>query len=320
MKLFNGKTMLRWPQNGAFYSIMACVILFGVLNPRFLAFSNFLSVLRQASVYCIITICSFVALVTHQTDLSVGSTASLSAVIAAFSLQNNGSIGTAVLLALLTGLLVGVLNGILIGYTTVAPFIITLGTMNIVQSIGVVLTDGYTVPISNQSLLWLAEGKVLGVPIVAAITIVLYLAIGYVLYRRPYGTTLYAVGGNADAALATGINVKRTKLSVYVISGLLAAIAGLILSARLGSANAAQGAGLELDGICAAVLGGTSLSGGKGSIWGALMGALALAIMRNGLNILGMASGVQMVVTGAIVIVILAFDTLYNARKGGDKK
>jgi len=310
----NKKKRLALFNNGAFYCLVIILITFGVLSPQFLTLSNLLTVARQTSTVCVITICSFLAILTHQTDLSVGATASLTAVVAVHGAVNMGlPVWVACLLALLVGLAMGLLNGLLCGYTTIPPFIITLGTMYVGESIGIIITKGYTIPIADAAFTWIGAGTVFGmIPVPLILVVILVCIVSYVLRNRRYGTLLYAVGGNEDATLASGVNTRRIKLSVFVINGALATLAGFILASRLGSANPSQGMGLELDGICAAILGGTALSGGVGTITGAILGAITLQLLRNGLNLVGISSSVQMFLIGVAIVVILIFDSVCN--------
>lgn len=212
---------------------------------------------------------------------------------------------------------VGALNGLLIGFTNISPFVITFGTMSMAESIGIIVTNANTVPINNEKFLLLSKYEIFGfLPVCVLLMIIIYLIAWYVMTKRRFGTALYAIGGNEEAAKATGINVKMHKFTVYVINGMLATMAGMILAARVGTTNPSFGVGLEFEGICGAVLGGTALSGGRGSVGGAFLGAIAIAILKNGFNILGLKSGYQMIAIGAIIILILLMDSIIAMRKG----
>ena len=175
--------------------------------------------------------------------------------------------------------------------------------------------QGGTIHIPYENFKLLSEGNILYIPIPALLVAALYIAMNYILKHRKYGTYLYAVGGKEDAAWTSGINVKGMKLSVYLINAVLAACAGFIYAARLSAANPSQGNGLELNGICAAVLGGIVLGGGRGNVFGALLGAIAISILRNGMNMLGFRILTQMMVIGFILIVILALDVAKKEAK-----
>jgi len=189
-----------------------------------------------------------------------------------------------------------------------------MATMNIAKSIALVINNG-TLSVSDPMLKAFNDITIGIIPLPAILTLALYAFFFWLLKYRKYGTALYAVGGKEDAAMTAGIDARWIKMSVYLIGGSLAGLAGVIYSSRLSAANPTQGAGLELDAICAAVLGGTALSGGHGSIWGSYLGALAISILRNGMNLMGVRIIEQLTVIGCVLILILTFD-VYNRRKG----
>lgn len=309
------------PQNIALYAIIAFAIIFSRYSSGYLTVSNATNLFRQASVFCIITLASFLAIVTHQTDLSVGAVASLTSVIVALMIQNGQPLFLAILTGFIIGIACGALNGLLIGFTNIAPFIITFGTMSIAESAGIIITDAKTVPVKNAAFLQLSKYELFGfLPVCVLLMFIIYAVAGYVIKKRRFGTALYAIGGNEEAAKATGIDVRLHKFAVYVINGILATTAGLILAARVGTTNPSIGIGLEFEGICGAVLGGTALSGGKGSVSGVFLGAMAIAILKNGFNILGLKSGYQMIAIGAIIIAILLMDAVIAMRKGAKER
>lgn len=309
------------PQNAALYAIIIFVIVFSSRSAGYLTLDNATNLFRQASVFCIITLASFLAILTHQTDLSVGTVASLTSVIVALLIQQGQPIIVAVLAGYVVGILFGALNGLLIGFTNIAPFIITFGTMSMAESIGIIITNANTVPIKNESFLQLSKFEIFGfLPVCVLLMFIIYVVAWYVMNKRRFGTALYAIGGNEEAAKATGINVKMHKFTVYIINGVLATTAGLILAARVGTTNPSIGVGLEFEGICGAVLGGTALSGGRGSVGGAFLGAMAIAILKNGFNILGLKSGYQMIAIGSIIILILVMDAVVAMRKEAQER
>ena len=309
------------PRNVALYAIILFVVIFSTLSPGYLTLANATNLFRQASVFCIITLASFLAILTHQTDLSVGTVASLTSVIVALLIQKGVSLPVAILAGYAVGIGFGALNGLLIGFTNIAPFIITFGTMSMAESIGIIITDANTVPIKNETFLQLSKYEIFGfLPVCVLVMFVVYGIALYVMNKRKFGTALYAIGGNEDAAKATGINVRKHKFSVYIINGILATTAGLILAARVGTTNPSIGVGLEFEGICGAVLGGTALAGGRGTVVGAFLGALAIAILKNGFNILGVLSFYQMVAIGSIIIIILVMDSVVAMRKEAQER
>ena len=309
------------PRNVALYAIILFVIIFSTLSPGYLTLANATNLFRQASVFCIITLASFLAILTHQTDLSVGTVASLTSVIVALLIQKGVSLPMAIMAGYAVGIAFGALNGLLIGFTNIAPFIITFGTMSMAESIGIIITDANTVPIKNEAFLQLSKYEIFGfLPVCVLLMFIIYVLAWYVMNKRRFGTALYAIGGNEDAARATGINVRKHKFSVYIINGILATTAGLILAARVGTTNPSIGVGLEFEGICGAVLGGTALAGGRGTVVGAFLGALAIAILKNGFNILGVLSFYQMVAIGSIIIIILVMDSVVAMRKEAQER
>lgn len=308
------KRKLRLPKTGAIYAIVLFVIIYSILlNGRYLTVNNVINVLHQSSTLCLLSISAFLAILTHQIDLSLGSIVSLSGVVLGLLLNAGLPLPVAILGAVLSGMAIGAVNGVLAGYTTIPPFIITLATMNIASSIALVLNNG-TLSVSHSVLEAFNTVRLIVIPLPALLAFLLVLVFFWILKYRRYGTALYAVGGKEEAALTAGINVRWVKMSAYLIGGSLAGLAGVIYSVRLSAANPTQGSGLELDAICAAVLGGTALTGGQGSIWGAYLGALAIFILRNGMNLMGVRSIEQLTVIGFVLIVVLAFD-VYNRRK-----
>lgn len=305
---------LSLPRTGAIYGIILFVVCFSLVNENYFSISNFTNIMRQSSVLCIITICSFLAIITHQTDLSVGTVSSLSAVAAAQMMENGMPLIAACVVGLAAAMTIGLLNGVLAGFTNIPTFIITLATMGIAESIGMVINNG-TLRITSEPFKMLSGADIGFVPLPMILVFVFYLAVYYIMKYRRYGTYLYAVGGREESAVTSGINVKCIKVSVYLVNGLLAGFAGLLYAARLGSANPSQGSGLELDGICAAVLGGAALTGGEGTVFGAFLGAIAISILRNGMNILGWRTITQMMVIGFVLILILEIDVLRKRRE-----
>lgn len=302
------------PSSGAIYGIILFVLLFSVTIPGYMTVSNLSNIIRQSAVLCFISMCSCLAILTNQTDLSCGAISGFAACVAAKAMNGGSSIAAGCLIGLAAALAIGAVNGLLAGFTEIPTFIITLATMSIAESLGMVLQGG-TIHIPYESFQLLSEGNILYIPIPALLVAALYIGMNYILKHRRYGTYLYAVGGKEDAAWTSGIHVKKIKLSVYLINAALAAAAGFIYAARLSAANPSQGNGLELNGICAAVLGGVVLGGGRGSVFSALLGAIAISILKNGMNMMGWRILTQMMVIGFILIVILAADVAKKEAK-----
>ena len=304
----------KMPSSGAIYGIILFVLLFSVTIPGYMTVSNLSNIIRQSAVLCFISMCSCLAILTNQTDLSCGAISGFAACVAAKAMNGGSSIVTGCLIGLAAALVIGAVNGLLAGFTEIPTFIITLATMSIAESLGMVLQGG-TIHIPYENFQIVSEGSILYIPIPALLVAVLYIGMNYILKHRRYGTCLYAVGGKEDAAWTSGIHVKRIKLSVYLVNAALAAVAGFIYAARLSAANPSQGNGLELNGICAAVLGGVVLGGGRGNVYGALLGAIAISILKNGMNMMGWRILTQMMVIGFILIVILAADVAKKEAK-----
>lgn len=302
------------PKTGAVYGILLFLVIFSALNSNYFTASNFMNISRQTAVLSILTLCAFLAILTHQLDLSIGGLCSLCGMVMAVLIRDGSSLFVAVLAAFAVGLAFGVVNGLLAGFTSIPPFIITLATMNITSSLGLIIHSG-TIQVSNPSLSFLSNGNLLVIPFPIIVICVLYLVFWFILNKRKYGTHLYAVGGKSEAALASGIKVKWTKISIYLINGLLSAFAGIMMVSRLSSANPSSALGYELDAICATVLGGTSLMGGRGKIGGALLGSIAISMLRNGMNIVGLRLVTQKMVIGAVLIVILLIDVYRKEAK-----
>lgn len=317
MKLKDKK--IRLPKTGAIYAIILFSVFYSILlHGQYLTLNNIVNVLRQSSTLCILTIAAFLTILTHQIDLSIGYVASLSGVVMGMMMQAGYPLIVCILAAVLSGTAFGALNGVIAGYTTIPPFIITLATMNIAKSVALILNSG-TISINAPILKALNDLQVGFIPFPAILAVILYLFFFWLLKKRRYGTALYAVGGKEESALTAGINVKWVKTSVYLIAGTLAGLAGVVYAVRLNSANPTAAAGLELDAICSVVLGGTALTGGQGSIWGAYLGAIAIYMLRNGMNMFGIRIIEQMTVIGIVLVLILAFD-VFSRRKGAVKK
>lgn len=297
------------PKTGAIYGIILFLLVFSLSVDNYTSINNFTNIARQAAVLCILTICAFLAILTHQLDLSIGGICGLTGMVVAVLLEKQAPLPVACLAGLATGVAFGMVNGLLAGMTTIPTFIVTLATMNIAESLGMVIRTG-TIQITNSTFVWLSNGSIGPIPFPLLLVAVIYLIFWYILKYRPYGTRLYAVGGKEEAALTAGINVKRTKVSVYLINGFLSGLAGILMASRLSSANPSAAMGYELDAICGTVLGGTALTGGRGKIGGAFLGAIAISMLRNGMNMMGLRLVTQKMVIGAVLIIILAVDVL----------
>ena len=292
------------------------LILFSVvisfLNPQFLTFSNILNVFRQTSINSIIAAGMTFVILTGGIDLSVGSVLAFSGAICASLIVAGASTFIAVTLALIVGIIVGGMTGVIISKGKVQPFIATLVTMTVLRGATLVFTDGKPITLGSQVgvelFSKLGNGYIAGIPIPIYIMFIVFALSYYILTQTRLGRYVYALGGNEVTAKLSGISVEKIKVIVYALSGLLAALAGIILTSRLSSAQPNAGMGYELDAIAAVVLGGTSLAGGMGSVLGTITGALIIGILNNALNILNVSSYYQMMVKGMVILAAVLVD------------
>jgi putative xylitol transport system permease protein len=289
--------------------ILLCVAL-TFLNKYFLTPENITNILLQTSINGILAMGMTLVILTGGIDLSVGSVLAFASIVAAtfVSGDNPQSPLVALLVGIVTGAVLGLINGCVIAYLKIPPFVATLGMLSVARGLTYAYTGGMPVPNLSESFLNLGEGSVLGLPLPILIFVLIFVILWVVLNHTSYGRTVYAVGGNVKSARTAGIRTRRVTASVYVIAGLLAGLGGLILTARTSSALPQAGVSYELDAIAAVVIGGTSLSGGVGSITGTLLGALIIGTINNGLDLLGVSSAYQQIVKGCIIVVAVLLD------------
>ncbi|WP_333755899.1 ABC transporter permease/substrate-binding protein [Streptomyces sp. IBSBF 3352] len=301
--------------NGALTALIVLVIAMSALSGDFLTTDNLLNVGVQAAVTAVLAFGVTFVIVSAGIDLSVGSVAALSATVLAWSATSHGvPVVIAVLLAVATGIAAGLVNGFLIAYGKLPPFIATLAMLSVARGLSLVISEGSPIPFPDSvSHLGDTLGGWLPVPVL--VMIVMGLIAAFVLGRTYIGRSMYAIGGNEEAARLSGLRVKRQKLAIYALSGVFAAVAGVVLASRLSSAQPQAADGYELDAIAAVVIGGASLAGGTGKASGTLIGALILAVLRNGLNLLNVSAFWQQVVIGVVIALAVLFDTL--RRKAG---
>lgn len=291
-------------------------LIISIINPRFMRISNILNVLRQTSINSIIAAGMTFIILTGGIDLSVGSILAITGAVVATLISSGMNVFIAVLIGIGIGAIIGIFNGLVISKGKIQPFIATLAMMTLVRGYTLVYTDGK--PISTGDLASadlfseIGSGDFLGIPIPIYIMIIVFAVGYYVLKHTPLGRYVYALGGNEEATKLSGINTDRIKLYVYGISGALAALAGIIITARLSSAQPQAGGGYELDAIAAVVLGGTSLAGGYGSILGTIVGALIIGILNNALNLMDVSSYYQLLVKGFVILVAVLLDRKQN--------
>jgi sugar ABC transporter, ATP binding protein len=311
----NFKTKMKENQNlGTILALIILMIFVSILNPAFLQSNNLLNLMRQLIINGFIALGMTFVILTGGIDLSVGSTLALTSAIFAGLLQNGMNTGLAILIALVLGLVLGLLNGILITKGKLAPFIVTLATMTIFRGLTLVYTDGRPIagPRDDFAFKFLGKGQFLGIPFQVILFILTFLVLWMILNKTALGRKIYAVGGNEKASFISGINIDKVKIWVYVISSLMAVLSGLVLTSRLNSAQPTAGAAYEMDAIAAVVLGGTSMTGGSGSLTGTLIGILILGVLNNGLNLLGVSSFYQQIVKGIVILIAVLIDRKRN--------
>ncbi|MEH1838478.1 MAG: ribose ABC transporter permease [Nostoc sp.] len=285
-------------------------ILFAFLSPNFLTTGNIVNILRQASINIVLATGMTFVILTGGIDLSVGSILGVSAVVALLVSLLPALSWAAVPAALLAGLLLGLVNGAIITFLDVPPFIVTLGSLTALRGLAFLVAKGTTLINLDINFAWVGNTYLGPFPWLVIIALLAVIVSWFVLRQTVLGVQIYAVGGNERAARLTGIKVNRVLLFVYGISGLLAGLAGIMSASRLYSASGILGQGYELDAIAAVILGGTSFTGGIGTIGGTLLGALIIAILNNGLTLLNLSYFWQLVVKGLVIILAVVIDRL----------
>lgn len=293
--------------------VLVLMCLFASLSSdRFLSYSNLTNVLLQASVMAVVTIGMTYVIIGGGFDLSVGSVVALAGCIAAEVLLKAGMVA-AIAAGALTGLVVGIVNGLVVARLRVSPFIATLGSMVLVRGLVLLLTEGTPVVGDDglgEAFAFLGSGRVLGLPLLVWVAAALALVFGWALHVTAYGTRVFAVGGNPEAAFLSGLAVRRITVSLYAVCGLTAGIAGVLLAARLQSGQPSAGEFYELTSIAAVVLGGAALQGGEGRMHKSMVGVLIMVVLANALNLLDVDSYWQRVAVGAVIISAAGVDQL----------
>jgi ribose transport system permease protein len=295
--------------------ILALVIFLGFANEFFLTPRNLLNVGRQASVVAIVALGQALVIIARGLDLSVGSVLGLSAVASAYVAQATGNQSLALLAGLGTGALVGVVNGGLVTRLNINPFIATLGTLSIARGLALLITGGIPIPFNTDFSNFLGAGRIYTVPVSLILMLLLAVAFHVFASRTRIGRNIYAIGDSPTAARLAGIDVEGTRLLVFILCGMLAGLGGIILGGNLASANPDLGRGYELDVIAAVILGGTALSGGRGSILGVVLGALLMALLSNAFVLLGMSAHWQVVSKGLVIIFAVGIDGIRRGRE-----
>lgn len=287
-----------------------CIAFFGSMTTTFLTGGNLLNILRQAAPILIVAVAMTLVITTSGIDLSVGSMVALINALAAIVMAAGIGWPATIALMLVVGALIGGAQGWFISYQGIPAFIVTLAGLSILRGIALYMTEGYSIPIRDaDGFFWLGRGEIAGFPVPAAIAILVAI-LGFVLMlRTQYGRQVIAVGSNMEAARRVGMPAKRVLASVYVVSGLACAVAGMLIAARLGSGSSNAAQGFELQVIAAVVLGGTSLMGGKASMTGTVLGTMTIAVIGNGLILMHISPFFTQIVTGTIILVAIWMNT-----------
>lgn len=295
-------------------ALAGLMVIITLINPNFLTTNNLLNLLLQVTANGFIAFGMTFVILTGGIDLSVGSILALSSALTAGLIGHGVPVGIAIVLSVALGGILGMLNGLFISYGKLAPFIVTLATMTIFRGATLVYSNGnpITAGLSDSFLFqFLGQGYIVGIPFPV---ILMFLTFIILLHKTAFGKSVYALGGNEKAAYISGIKLNKVKIIIYTISGIMASISGLIITSRLSSAQPTAGASYEMDAIAAVVLGGTSLSGGKGRIIGTLIGALIIGVLNNGLNIIGVSAFWQQVVKGIVILMAVLLDRFKVAK------
>jgi ribose/xylose/arabinose/galactoside ABC-type transport system permease subunit len=309
------RLLVSWEVVGLPLAFAALVTFFSIAAPHFAEPQNFANVARQVAVLGLIGAAQTVVVLSAGVDLSVGATLAVANLLMAMGLRD-GNAPLGVIMALGSGLLFGAVNGVLIGKTRIAPFIVTLGMLSIARGTALTMSGGNPIfGLPDSAFFEIGTGYMGPIPIPVLFAVTGFVVLGFVLLRTAFGTYVYAVGGNEQAALLAGVPVARIKIAVYMLSGLFAAVGGIILTARVRTGQPLLGEGLELDSIATVVIGGTSLFGGRGGLVGTLFGVLFVGVLQNGLNLMGISTFVQRIVIGVAIILAVLLTVLREERR-----
>ncbi|MBP7000000.1 ABC transporter permease [Amaricoccus sp.] len=331
---FSGADIARILLEGrAFFALIVIVIVFSILSPNYFTLGNFLTMANHVAIYGLLSIGMLLVILNGGIDLSVGSVLALCGVVAGALMQGvtlewagvilYPPVWAVVVITCALGALVGVVNGVLIAWFKVPAFVATLGTLYVARGVALLMTNGLTYnnlsgrpELGNTGFDWLGFNRIAGIPIGVIVLVVVAVLCHLMLTRTAFGRWLYASGGNERAAELSGVPTKRVKITVYVLSGVCAAIAGLVLSSQLTSAGPTAGTTYELTAIAAVVIGGAALTGGRGTIGGTMLGAFVIGFLSDGLVIVGVSSYWQTVFTGAVIVLAVLLNSINYGRPG----
>ncbi len=321
--------ILRLLELRTYVALILVFLYFSIMAPNFLSLDNAVLISKHVAINAFLAIGMTFVIITGGIDLSVGSVVGLCGMVAGFLLLNGIDFGLGwsiqfntfeiVFMVCLVGIFVGWINGVLVTRLNVAPFIATLGTLYIARGAALLLSEGRTFPnldgnpdYGSHTFPIIGAGTFLGLPVMIWLLVIVTLIAIYISRRTPLGRHIYATGGNERGAALSGVRVNRTKMFVYMFSGLMAAIVGIIIASQLKASHPATGEFFELNAIAAAVLGGTSMAGGRGRIWGTIVGAFVIGILADGLIMMGVSSFWQMVIKGLVIVAAVVIDQFQN--------
>lgn len=309
------KSVLKAKETGIFFILVVLSLLIQIKNPIFLTFNNITDILRNTSYTLIIAIGMTFVLIAKGLDLSVGSMLAFCGLIAALCMQAGVSVWIAIMLGLISGAAFGCMNAFCIVKLKIPAMIATLGSMYMARGLVLVITKGQSVYPLPDAFTAFGKGNILGIPNIVILALVLSIAAHFVLNNTTYGRKVYAIGGNPETAGFAGINVAKIMASVYVISGVMAALSGIMTAARMGSGQPSVGDGTEMTVITAVIIGGTSLNGGAGTILGTVFGALLMNVLSSGMNLVGVSAYWQKFVMGLIILLAVGFDQYQRSKR-----
>ncbi|CAA9441988.1 MAG: Ribose ABC transport system, permease protein RbsC [uncultured Rubrobacteraceae bacterium] len=303
-----GLTDILGREAGGLLVLLVLIAALTIATETFLTGTNLANLVRQVTVFAVLAVGQLFVILTAGIDLSVGSVLALSGAVTAQMLVAGVPVPVAAVLGIIIGLLLGVFNGVLVAFFGIPPFITTLGMLGMARGMVLLITDARTISGLPESFQVIANGSVLGVPNLLVALLIVGVVATFVLGRTVFGRYVYAVGSNAESARLSGVPVTRVLVTVYAISGLLAGVAGVLIASRLGAGIPTAGTGYELQAIAGAVIGGASLSGAKGRALGAILGALIMATLENGGNLLGVDPFYLQIAIGALILIAVFFD------------
>jgi len=300
---------------GVAFVLVALFAIFASMSPGFSTAPNLSNILVQSAILLLLALPMTFIIMTEGLDLSIGAVLTLASVVLASVAVSTGSLPLAFVAALAIGLAFGLLNGWIIAWLDIPPFVATLGTLGIAQGLCLVLTDGQSIVGMPPALHYIYSGYLFGIPFPLVIAAVAYIAMHGILYHTRLGTYVPALGGNREALRHAGVNDRLVLAVIYGIGGLMAGVAGLLLTSRMSAAHPTAAIGMEFDAIAAVAVGGTQFERGEGWLFGTLLGVITIGVLRNGLNLLEMPSSVQVICVGLLVIVALFLDGMRKVQE-----